>query len=155
MNLTISGRHGPITPAIRSYVESKLSRIRRHFDHVIDVNVVLSATPLAQMAEVTSNVAGTDIFVDSDDKALYAANDALAANTEPPILNANARPRTPRLDEPGPGGRDSSRQDQGPEGGGRGFCAPCATGALRRSRRQARQSGVRAAGARAGDRTTP
>ena len=61
MNLTISGRHVPITPAIRSYVESKLSRIRRHFDHVIDVNVILSADPLAQKAEVTCHVAGKDI----------------------------------------------------------------------------------------------
>src|SRR5258708_12669818 len=96
MNLTISGRHGPITPAIRSYVESKLSRIRRHFDHVIDVNVVLSATPLAQRAEVTCHVAGKDIFVESDDPDLYAAIDALAAKLDRQIITyKNRRPPHP------------------------------------------------------------
>src|SRR5258708_23959985 len=43
MNLVISGRHMAVTPAIRGYIESKLSRIRRHFDHVIDVSVILTA----------------------------------------------------------------------------------------------------------------
>ncbi|MGC8000651.1 ribosome hibernation-promoting factor, HPF/YfiA family, partial [Salmonella enterica] len=37
MNLTISGHHLELTPAIREYVQSKLSRIKRHFDNVIDV----------------------------------------------------------------------------------------------------------------------
>src|SRR6266496_2310163 len=70
-------------------------------------------------------------------------------------IRQSVHPGAPRLDQPGPGGRDSSRQDQGPEGGGRRFCAPRSSRALRRPRRQARQSRFRAAGARAGDRTTP
>jgi len=42
MNLTISGHHLDLTPAIREYVQSKLTRIKRHFDHVIDISVILS-----------------------------------------------------------------------------------------------------------------
>lgn len=42
MNLTISGHHLELTPAIREYVQDKLERIKRHFDHIIDVAVVLS-----------------------------------------------------------------------------------------------------------------
>jgi putative sigma-54 modulation protein len=91
MNLTISGRHISITPAIRGYVESKLSRIRRHFDHVIDVNVVLSADPLAQKAEVTCHVAGKDIFVESNDPDLYAAIDALADKLDRSIIKYKDR----------------------------------------------------------------
>ena len=41
MNLTISGHHLEVTPAIREYVQSKLERIKRHFDHVIDIAVIL------------------------------------------------------------------------------------------------------------------
>ena len=41
MNLQLTGRHVEITPAIRDYVVSKLSRIERHFDHVIDVIVIM------------------------------------------------------------------------------------------------------------------
>ena len=91
MNLTISGRHLPITPAIRSYIEGKLSRIRRHFDHVIDVNVVLSVDPLAQKAELTCHVAGKDIFVESGDPDLYAAIDALADKLDRSIIKYKDR----------------------------------------------------------------
>ena len=42
MNLTISGHHLDVTPALREYVVSKLDRIRRHFDQVVEVKVLLS-----------------------------------------------------------------------------------------------------------------
>ena len=42
MNLTISGHHLDVTPALRSYVTSKLDRITRHFDQVVDVKVILT-----------------------------------------------------------------------------------------------------------------
>ena len=41
MNLTISGHHLEVTPALRSYVTTKLDRIMRHFDQVVDVKVLL------------------------------------------------------------------------------------------------------------------
>ena len=91
MNLTISGRHISVTPAIRSYVESKLSRIRRHFDHVIDVNVILTADGLAQKAEVTCHVAGKDIYVESGDPDLYAAIDAVADKLDRQIIKYKDR----------------------------------------------------------------
>src|SRR5438552_5970277 len=78
MNLTIIGRHMAVTPSIRSYVESKLSRIRRHFDHVIDVNVILAVDHLTREAEVSCHVAGKELFVKSGDPDLYAAIDAVA-----------------------------------------------------------------------------
>ena len=42
MNLTISGHHLEVTPALRSYVTTKLDRINRHFDQVVDVKVLLT-----------------------------------------------------------------------------------------------------------------
>ena len=42
MNLTISGHHLEVTPALRSYVTGKLDRITRHFDQVVDVKVLLT-----------------------------------------------------------------------------------------------------------------
>ena len=77
MNLQISGHHLEVTPAIREYVTAKLERVTRHFDHVIDVNVILSVEKLKQKAEVTVHVRGKDIFVEADDRDLYAAIDSL------------------------------------------------------------------------------
>jgi hypothetical protein len=41
MNLTISGHHLEVTPALRAYVVNKLERITRHFDQVVDIRVLL------------------------------------------------------------------------------------------------------------------
>ena len=48
MNLKISGHHLELTPALRAYVESKLERIKRHFDNVIDITVTLSVDSLTE-----------------------------------------------------------------------------------------------------------
>lgn len=78
MNLTITGHHLEITPAIRGYVEDKMARITRHFDQVIDVSVILAVEKLKHKAEVNLHVRGKDIFVEAIDADMYAAIDALA-----------------------------------------------------------------------------
>lgn len=78
MNLTITGHHLEITPAIRGYVEDKMTRITRHFDQVIDVSVILAVEKLKHKAEVNLHIPGKDIFVEAIDSDMYAAIDALA-----------------------------------------------------------------------------
>ncbi len=90
MNLTVSGHHVAVTPAIRTYVEGKLSKVTRHFDHVIDVSVILSVEKLQQKAEVTVHVPGKDIHVESNDTDLYAAVDALIDKLDRSILKYKA-----------------------------------------------------------------
>jgi putative sigma-54 modulation protein len=82
MNLTISGHHLEVTPALREYVVSKLERVMRHFDQVVDINVLLTVEKLKekerrQRAEVTVHVKGRDIFVEQSHEDLYAAIDQL------------------------------------------------------------------------------
>ena len=78
MNLNLSGHHLVITPAIRSYVVSKLSRVTRHFDHVIDVTVVLSVDKLQQQVTANLHIRGKDIHAECVEPDMYAAIDALA-----------------------------------------------------------------------------
>ena len=77
MNLQISGHHLEITPAIHAHVTGKLERVIRHFDNVIDVNVILSVDKLKQKAEVTVHLSGKDVYVEVIDEDLYAAVDVL------------------------------------------------------------------------------
>ncbi len=82
MNLTISGHHLEVTPALREYVLTKLSRVLRHFDQVVDVNVLLTVEKQKekarrQRAEVTLHVKGREIFVENSHEDLYAAIDEL------------------------------------------------------------------------------
>ena len=86
MNLNVSGHHLTITPAIRGHVESKLERITRHFDHVIDINVILSVEKLRQKAEVTVHVRGQDLHVENEDQDLYAAIDQMVEKLDRRIL---------------------------------------------------------------------
>ena len=78
MNLCLTGHHLDITPAIRDYVLAKLDRVTRHFDDVIDVNVVMSVDKLRHKVEVNLHARGKDIHVEAVEPDMYAAIDALA-----------------------------------------------------------------------------
>ena len=69
MNLTISGHHLEVTPALRLYVTNKLDRITRHFDQVVDIKVLLTVEKQKekerrQRAECRIHVKGSDMFVE-------------------------------------------------------------------------------------------
>jgi putative sigma-54 modulation protein len=77
MNLNLTGNHLDITPAIRDYVVAKLDRVTRHFDHVIDVQVVMSVAKLRHKVEVNLHARGKDIHCEAVELDMYAAIDAL------------------------------------------------------------------------------
>ncbi len=77
MQLTITGHHIEITPALRSKVESKLSKLERHFDNLTDIHCVLTVEKLEHKAEATVQLRGGTIFADAIDSDMYAAVDAL------------------------------------------------------------------------------
>lgn len=82
MNLTISGHHLEVTPAIRDYVKGKLDRVTRRYDNIIDISVILSIETLPekekrQKAEINLNMSGKTIHVESVSQDLYAAIDLL------------------------------------------------------------------------------
>ena len=105
MNLTVTGHHVAVTPAIRSYVESKLERIVRHSDHVSGVSVILSVQKLRQKAEANVHVRGKDLYVEADHEDLYAAIDAMADKLDRQVLKhkdrSNTRPHDALRHQPG------------------------------------------------------
>ena len=86
MNLSLTGHHLDITPAIRDYVMAKLDRVTRHFDNVIDVNVVMSVEKLRHKVEVNLHARGKDIHVEAIEPDMYAAIDALADKLDRQVL---------------------------------------------------------------------
>ena len=96
MNLHLTGHHLQITPAIRDYVASKLTRITHHFDHVIDVNVIFSVEKLTQKVEASVHVRGRDIFCESSDPDMYAAIDSLIDKLDRTIIRHKERNREHR-----------------------------------------------------------
>jgi putative sigma-54 modulation protein len=98
MNLTISGHHLEVTPALRSYVTGKLDRITRHFDQVVDVKVLLSIENQTekegrQRAECNIHVKGNDMFAESAHHDLYAAVDDLVDKLDRQVVKHKDRIR--------------------------------------------------------------
>lgn len=96
MNLTISGHHLEVTPALREYVLTKLERVTRHFDQVVDVNVLLTVEKQKekdrrQRCEVTLHVKGRDIFVEQAHEDLYAAIDQLMDKLDRQVMRHKDR----------------------------------------------------------------
>lgn len=99
MNLTISGHHLEITPAIRSHVESKLDRMKRNFDGVIDITVLLavdnnSDKEKRQRAEITMNLSGSKpLHTESTGQDIYAAIDTLMDKVDRQLNKAKEKQR--------------------------------------------------------------
>lgn len=86
MNLTISGHHLEVTPAIREYVSDKLDRVKRHFDHVITISVIMQVEKLVHKVEANLHVKGHDFHAHSEDANMYAAIDSLADKLDRQIV---------------------------------------------------------------------
>jgi putative sigma-54 modulation protein len=86
MNLHMTGHHLEITPALREYALSKIDRINRHFDHVIDVNMIMTVDKLRQKVEAKVHLSGKEIFAESIDVDMYAAIDLLVDKLDRQII---------------------------------------------------------------------
>jgi putative sigma-54 modulation protein len=91
MNLSLTGRHLEVTPAIREYVMNKMARITRHFDNVIDTQVILSIERLNHTAEITMRLRGKDIHCEAIDENLYAAIDLLADKIDRQVIKYKSK----------------------------------------------------------------
>jgi putative sigma-54 modulation protein len=90
-----------ITPAIREHVIGKLDKVKRHFDNVIDVNVILSVEKLQQKAEATLNISGKTLFAETEDGNLYVAIDALIDSLDRQVLKHKEKFEARRHDDSG------------------------------------------------------
>ena len=105
MNLTISGHHLEVTPALREYVLTKLDRVTRHFDQVVDITVLLTVEKQKekerrQKAEVTLHVKGRDIYVEYASEDLYAAIDTLMDKLDRHVMRHKDRVQNHHHDSP-------------------------------------------------------
>jgi putative sigma-54 modulation protein len=77
MQLSITGHHVEISDSLKEYINNKMMRVKRHFDHVIDAHVVLDVAKQRHTAEATLQISGSTIHAASEDEDMYAAIDAM------------------------------------------------------------------------------
>ena len=86
MQINVSGHHVEDTESLRSYVTSKLDRLERHFDKIIQMHVILSVEKLRQKAEATITISGGEVYADAESEDLYAAIDKLVDKLDRQLL---------------------------------------------------------------------
>ncbi len=86
MQINITGHHLNLTTPLKDYVEKKFERLTRHFDHVINIHVVLTVEKLIHRAEASLQVSGNKLFADASDEGMYAAVDSLVDKLDRQIV---------------------------------------------------------------------
>ncbi len=71
-----------LTDSLRSHVESRLERVRSHFDRVIDADVVLSVEKDRHLAEITLHANGIRIHGREHTPDMYGSIDAVVNKLE-------------------------------------------------------------------------
>jgi putative sigma-54 modulation protein len=86
MQINLSGHHVEITEALRENVNTKMAKLSRHFDHINNVNIVLTIEKLNQIAEASIHVSGTDIHAKAENADMYVSIDNLVDKLDRQIL---------------------------------------------------------------------
>lgn len=86
MQITITGHQVQVTESLRNYVNEKFERLKRHFDRVMDVHVVLEVEKINQKAEATVQVNGATLFAEYIREDMYAAIDGLVDKLDRQIV---------------------------------------------------------------------
>ena len=76
MQINLSGHHIDITESMRNYVDTKFSKLERHFDSINSAQVILNVEKLNQIAEARLQLTDGEVFANSQDADMYAAIDS-------------------------------------------------------------------------------
>jgi len=75
MQVSITGHHVEVTEALKANVEEKIGKLKRHFDNVVDVHVILTVEKLEQKAEATVQISGAKLYAEDTQEDMYVAID--------------------------------------------------------------------------------
>ena len=75
MQITISGRHLEITPAIRQYIEEKISKVKKISLPVIEVHVTISVEKYRHIVEIALKTNMSFVKVSGESEDMYASID--------------------------------------------------------------------------------
>ena len=86
MQVSVTGHHIEVTDSLRNHVEEKIGKLKRHFDNVTDIHVILTVEKLDQKAEATVQISGAKLFADDVQEDMYKAIDNMVHKLERKII---------------------------------------------------------------------
>jgi len=82
MKIIFKGKHIEVTDAMRNYIEKRLSKIERHFDHILEVIVTLSVEKNRQIVEATLQARRALIRAEEETDDMYTSIDKVVDKLE-------------------------------------------------------------------------
>lgn len=82
MNLNITFRHSEPSETLKAYAQDKLGRLRKHFDGMVEGNVILTKEKIRHLAEVTFSTNGLRLNAKYESGDFHAALDGVTAKME-------------------------------------------------------------------------
>jgi putative sigma-54 modulation protein len=82
MQVTVTGRHFEVTPAMRSYVEARLDRLHRYMGRIRSAHVTLTAEKHRNRAEIILDSDGRDFASKDASEDMFSAVDSVTHKLE-------------------------------------------------------------------------
>lgn len=82
MKIIFKGKHIEVTDAMRNYIEKRLRKIERHFDHILEVIVTLSVEKNRQIVEATLQASRALIRAEEETDDMYTSIDRVVDKLE-------------------------------------------------------------------------
>ncbi|HOE66769.1 MAG TPA: ribosome-associated translation inhibitor RaiA [Candidatus Hydrogenedentes bacterium] len=91
MRVTMTGRHMEMSDTLKAHTESRLAKLKSHFDRLIDVDVVLSVEKHRHIAEITVHANGLRIHGEESSEDMYGSIDAVIEKLDKQINRYKSR----------------------------------------------------------------
>ncbi|MCK5889834.1 MAG: ribosome-associated translation inhibitor RaiA [Methylococcales bacterium] len=86
MQVSVTGHHIEVTDSLKNHVNEKIGKLKRHFDNVTDVHVILTVEKLEQKAEATVQISGAKLFAEDSQEDMYKAIDNMVDKLDRQII---------------------------------------------------------------------
>jgi len=82
MKLTTTARHFETTPELVAFTDNRLRKLKRFWDQILNVDVIMSVEKFRHIAEVKVHVNGHDFAAKEESDDMYSSIDKSAKNLE-------------------------------------------------------------------------
>lgn len=109
LNISITARHFDLSDQHKEYVEKRLKHLKRFFETIMDVHVILQKEKHREIAEVTIQVNGVTMHGEEETGDIFSSIDLVVDKIEKQIKKYKARLRNRRSRARGEGSENSIR----------------------------------------------
>lgn len=91
MQITITARHFELTKAIRDYVETSCLKVKKYFDHIINIHVTLALENSRNICEIALHASKFNLQSQAEEMDMYLSIDTALDKIEAQIKKLKER----------------------------------------------------------------